>query len=342
MKKTKLLTITLSVMLTVALTACISIPLTTEKDDVTATDSIAVSADETRTNILVAGCDRASGLTDVIMLVSVDTKNNTASVMQIPRDTYAAYTENSYKKLNGAYGALGAKGLCELLSDSLGVDIDSYLVLSPDALRDAVDAIGGVEITLESPMYYSDPEQGLYISLRAGKQTLDGKTAEQFIRYRSGYVDGDLGRIDAQKVFLCGLIESARKNADALTVARVIAALLGKTDTNVTPADGAALAETLLKIENENVFFMTAPGEAVVAEESGASYYSLSGKAMEEALAKYFGAGAGSFDRERLFLNKRYDSFRRIYEGYSPYEVYTAKNIADGKAVFESIAQIPK
>ena len=328
MKKNSIITVITVVFITlVMIAACVTIPLTsrrTEEESLNEDSPVSLSAD--RTNILVGGCDRTSGLTDVIIILSIDEKSGSASLMQIPRDTYAEYTTGSYKKLNGAYGALGAQGLCDFLSGSLGISIDRYLMMSPDALVEIVDALGGVEIYLEEPMRYSDPAQGLYISLDAGRQTLDGKRAEQFIRYRSGYADGDLGRLDAQKQFLCGLLASVRKNTDAITMVRLAATLMGKTDTNITPAEGIRLAEAVLSFDTARLSLMTAPGEAVVAQSSGASYYSLSGRAMDEALLKYFGGGSG-FDPQGVYLNERYEGFIKVYEGYSDYRVYSVKNI---------------
>lgn len=332
MRNKRIFVITLSVMIAVALTACVAIPLTSrEEPREEVTDSTPAAVTEDRLNILITGSDRTSGLTDVIILLSLDRTNNSAAVLQIPRDTYASYTDKSYKKLNGAYGRLGAEGLCSFVSESLGVAVDKYLMLSPDAFVGAVDALGGVEVTLKEPMRYSDPEQGLFIALDSGRQILNGKRAEQFIRYRSGYSDGDLGRMDAQKQFLCGLLTAARKKNDPFTLAKLAATLLGKTETNITPAEGAAIAGEMMALNTENIFLITAPGEAVVAKESGASYYSLSGKAMGEVLERYFGGSAAGFDKNGVFLNRKYSGFLSVYEGYSEYKVYSAKNILEGK-----------
>ena len=71
-------------------------------------------------NFLLLGRDRASGLTDVIMLASINTDERSVTVVQIPRDTYARYTDGSYKKLNGAMSSLGgASELCKLLSHTM-------------------------------------------------------------------------------------------------------------------------------------------------------------------------------------------------------------------------------
>ena len=318
-------------MAAVALAACVIIPLSaiSPQNGDTDTDSAPVFVAKDRLNILIGGCDRTSGLTDVMILLSIDEKNGTAALLQIPRDTYAEYTEKSYKKLNGAYGALGAEGLCKFLSRGLGVRIDRYLIMSPDAVVGVVDALGGVEIYLDKPMRYSDPEQGLYISLDAGRQILDGKRAEQFIRYRSGYADGDLGRLDAQKKFLCGLFLSVRKNTDPLTLAQLAGVLLGKAETNITPADGIRLTEVLLSFSPSQMYLVTAAGEAVTAGKSGASYYSLSFPAMEKILCEYFGADVGEFDREGLFKNEKYEDFRAAYDRNTPIKVYTVKKLME-------------
>ena len=114
--------------------------------------------------VLVAGCDRVSGLTDVLMLISAKTDGG-ISVLQIPRDTYAAYTEKSYKKINGAYAQLGGEGLKGFISQSFGTRIDRYMVLSPDAFCEAVDALGGIEVEVTRTLYYNDPAQQLYIHI---------------------------------------------------------------------------------------------------------------------------------------------------------------------------------
>ena len=93
--------------------------------------------------ILVLGCDRASGLCDTMFIVSVRKSDGRACILQIPRDTYANYTQKSYKKLNGALFSMGAKGVKDFLAESFGVPIDFFAVLDLDAFTEAVDAVGG-------------------------------------------------------------------------------------------------------------------------------------------------------------------------------------------------------
>lgn len=299
-------------------------------EDVDASGALAQSGEGSVFNVLLTASDRTSGLTDVMMLVSLDRVKNTVTVMQIPRDTYASYTGDSYRKLNGAYKVLGgADGLRDFLSQAFSIKIDRYLMLSPDAFRSVVDAVGGVEIDLPRALYYYDPAQNYLIDLPAGKQRLNGEMAEQFVRYRSGYADGDLGRIDAQKLFLSAFFEQVKENMSPATLAKLASSVIDGVDSDFLLSDAISLSGELLSLDPENIFFVTAPGEAAVARSSGASYYVLSSKGTGEILREYFGA-SGEFDRGRVFLNSGYSNFRSIYEGYTEYELYSAKNISGG------------
>ncbi len=154
------------------------------------------------TRFLLLGCDQSTRLTDSILLVTVNETAKSTTILQIPRDTYAEYTQKDYKKLNGAMSSLGERGIKQFISDALGVPIDFFVVLKLQFFDDLVNAIGGVDVDIPQDMHYSDPSQNLEIHLSKGRAHLNGREAEQFVRYRSGYVNADLGRLDAQKIFL--------------------------------------------------------------------------------------------------------------------------------------------
>ena len=266
--------------------------------------------------ILVTGEDKVSGLCDVIMLVSVDTRNERICVMQIPRDTYAEYTEGSYKKLNGAANALGGvEGLRAFLSQSLGVAIDGYLALDLASFRRIIDTIGGVEIELDRAIRYTDAEQGLFIDLPSGRQVLDGKKAEMLVRYRKGYADGDIGRLGAQKRFLASLFASLQQKVNSDNAYSLADALMDGLDTDIGIATAVALGLEALTTKSERLIFVTAPGEQIVAEKSGASYYVLSAASTDSLLCEYFGKSERqSFDESLAFRHPSYEGFISIYE----------------------------
>lgn len=270
------------------------------------------TAEADSVNILLLGMDREAGLCDLIMLVNIDRHKDRAIAVQIPRDTYARYTEGSYRKLNGAYNSLGgAGGMVQWLGDAFGITIDHYACIGLDTVREAVDAIGGVEVDVPCDMTYRDPEQGLYIDIRAGRTHLDGELAEQFLRFRSSYTMGDVGRLDAQKIFLAAFFEKVTRELTAADALRLLSSLDG-VETDMSAVTMAGLCLSALDMSADNVFLATLAGREAIAEESGASYYVISSVAARDVMRQYFGADGG-FDRDGLFLNSRYKSFSDAY-----------------------------
>lgn len=325
-KEKQLLRVTVGILLLLILSG--SILMIANRGDSEPADSAAVLSEPSGTlQLLVAGTDRASGLADVLMLVSVNGETGEVCMLQIPRDTYGQYTKRSYRKLNGMIRSLGdMEAAKDFLSDAMGISIDRYLLLSPDAFRSAVDAVGGVELVLEEPMDYNDPAQGLSIHLPAGRQTLDGRAAEYFVRYRSDYVRGDLGRMDAQKQFLAALLGKVRGSMSVWSLGRLAVSLLDEVETDLSVSEIMTLAGTVFSAKSEQVLFVTAPGTDVIGENSGASYYVLSAPSMERLLGEYFGGQRGAFDPEGLFCYPS-EVFRRAYRAEVAYVPISANEI---------------
>lgn len=262
-------------------------------------------------HLLLLGCDRAASLTDSIQLVSVTPASGEVRILQLPRDTYAAYTERDYRKLNGACNTLGADGTRQWLSEALGVRIDYTAVYGLDCVQRAVDAVGGVELEIPNGgMHYNDPVQGLEIDLPAGCHRLNGTQAEQFIRFRAGYADADLGRLDAQKLFLAAFLRSCR-SLSAPELVRVCMAVLPEVKTDLPVGTAVRLALSLLRAEDPVLTAETAPGEAAKGI-SGAWYYILNRAGMTDALSRWSGKTV-TFDPDRLFDRPGNPDFHRIY-----------------------------
>ncbi|MER5208701.1 LCP family protein [Streptomyces sp. NPDC002825] len=152
--------------------------------------------------------------TDTVMLVHISEDRERASVVSLPRDSYAEMPEhtdmNSGRKhrahpvkLNAAY-AEGGPGLTVRTVESMtGVKIDHYLEVDFTSFMRTVDAVGGVQICTKRPL--KDSYTGLDLS--PGTHELDGGQALQYVRSR--HIDGaaDIGRMQRQQRFLAALIE---------------------------------------------------------------------------------------------------------------------------------------
>ena len=228
-------------------------------------------------SVLVVGTDKVGLNTDTILVASLDSVNNQASVMSIPRDTMSNVNRN-VKKINAAYsiGAKNGKGNVENLkdevSDLIGFEVDNYVVVNLTAFEELIDAIGGVTINVPRNMNYDDPYQDLHIHIDKGLQTLNGKQAVGFVRYRSGYAEGDIGRVKAQQLFIEALVNQVATPATVTKMPKLINIVLDNMDTDLTNGELLWFGKEVLEIDmatNFNMFVL--PGEPQYVR--GVSYY---------------------------------------------------------------------
>ncbi|WP_435797154.1 LCP family protein [Streptomyces microflavus] len=175
--------------------------------------------------------------TDTIMLVHLSADKQRASVVSLPRDSYAeipAHTDrttgkkhNSHPvKLNAAYAEGGPTLTVRTVEHMTGVKVDHYLEVDFTSFMKTVDAVGGVQICTARPM--KDSYTGL--DLPAGTHRLDGGRALQYVRSRHVDVGSDLGRMQRQQKFMAALIKEATSNGVLLNPVRfqqVAASALG-------------------------------------------------------------------------------------------------------------------
>lgn len=267
------------------------------------------------TRFLVLGCDRAAKLTDSIFVVALNETAKRASIVQIPRDTYANYTDRDYKKLNGAMNTLGEKGVKDLLSEALGVRLDYFVTLDLSCLQQVVNAIGGVDVDIPQDMVYSDPAQGLEIHLSKGQNHLDGKGVEQLVRYRSGYANADLGRLDAQKLFLKAFAKKC-KSISASGLMQVTCLALTKVQTDIGLPEAIRVVSVLRECDTDDLPMATLAGEAVQGV-SGAWYYCVNRaggcRMVNEYLFPKSDLSEFDFDPRSLFDRSDNEDFHKIY-----------------------------
>lgn len=316
-----------------------------------ADENVTAPSNETKYNFLVLGHDRAANLADVILLVSFDTAEDSLTLMQIPRDTFLDYGGNHYK-INSMYSSTynqtdaeesdnrdleAARAFATTLEETLCVKIHYATVMDLDGFGAIVDAIGGVDMYVPYDMVYRDTEQGLNINLREGQQTLDGAKAEQFVRYRSGYVQGDVGRGDAQKLFMTAFIQSLKSNLSVGTIGEIVRSVYEHVDTELSISDMIYFGKEVLDLNLSNVNLMTLPGEAKTSQNSGASYYVMNREAAIGVIDQYyniydFAVTDDIFDRNLDFCNTTDPEMEAAYQAPAEEctsQMYNGQDITD-------------
>ena len=175
----------------------------------------------TPTNVLVVGTD-VSGNTDSIVLTQVNA-DGSVSLISLPRDSWVASAGNQVR-LNQIYRTSGADALLAAVSDLTGVTVDHYVSFYMAAFGDLANAVGGVEVCLNSAV--SDNFSGA--NFPAGKQVLSGDAALAFVRQRHNLPNGDLDRIVRLQAFL----QSLAGKVKGTDLTKVVDAFQGKVKTD--------------------------------------------------------------------------------------------------------------
>lgn len=223
-------------------------------------------------NVLVVGTNQ--NLTDFIMVVGYDPQTGNISLLSIPRDT--KYTglngkDTAFSKINAIYQGKHIDKLQDTIEKMLNIKIDKYLIFDKNALWDVVDQLGGVTVDVgKNRLKYSDPVQNLYIDLKPGVQVLDGKKAEQYVRFRR-YVDGDLGRIKAQQNFIKAFLNECIKPSKIGKLPGIAKNVISEVKTDISIDLILYYLEDVVKIDLGKLRVETLPGYA--KNMSGVSFY---------------------------------------------------------------------
>lgn len=287
-------------------------------------------------NFLLVGYDKAAGLTDVNMIAQFDVNTGKVSIVQLPRDTYARYNENGrYKKINGAFGYFkrDLEGLANYFEETLCIKIDFYASIDLAAFRNIVDIIGGVPMYVPRDMEYDDPEQDLYINLKEGFQTLNGEQAEQFVRFRKGYIQADIGRTNAQKIFMTAFVKQFKAKVSVSTLTQIGGQMLKYAKTNMTLNDFVYFAKAALSIDLDSMSMLTIPGQNIREyKTSGTWYYVLSHDATLDIVNEYLNVYGKDitpemFDSKLSLTNPEAEYMVEIYNSPADVDVYNGGSV---------------
>lgn len=154
--------------------------------------------------------------TDTLMIVHISEDRDRASVVSLPRDSYAETPPHTDRttgeehhghpiKINAAYAEGGPQLTVRTVEHMTHVKIDHYLEVDFTSFMKTVDVLGGVRICTDRRL--TDSYTGL--DLAPGDHTLRGGEALQYVRSRHADASSDLGRMKRQQRFLAGLVDRA-------------------------------------------------------------------------------------------------------------------------------------
>ena len=163
------------------------------------------SRKENTAAILLCGTDKDGTRTDTMMLILLDGEQNRVGLLSLPRDTLTRTSSGKRAKLNSAYGrnGCGEEGMewtLNYVERIIGFRPDGYILVDMELVPKMVDLMGGVDVHLDHHIrVHTD---GVEVYVPAGDAHLNGEEVLATLRYRAGYANADLGRVQVQRMVI--------------------------------------------------------------------------------------------------------------------------------------------
>jgi LCP family protein required for cell wall assembly len=213
------------------------------------------------------------GLSDVMRIVRVDFVTPRVTVLDFPRDLWVEIPEISdnlngqdHEKLNQAYlygnpgdgfhywddPSAGPGLLARTLDLNFGVKVDHYLAVNMKTFVRMVDAVGGIDITLDQTVFGAEGAP----TFKAGKHHLDGELALALARNRA---DGVFSRGENQNIVLCALQKKLTSPGVVTQFPDLINSFKGSVQTDLSPGIMSQLACLAAQLPRENISLYNFP-----------------------------------------------------------------------------------
>ena len=149
-------------------------------------------------NILILGSDwraKSGYRTDVVLLMSIFTKENKVSLLSFPRDLWVEIPGLQEERINTAMGYGGFPLLADTFEYNFAIPIDHYMMTNFNGFKNIVDSLGGIDV--EASQNTADRcdlsyAHGSWCSVGPGTEHLDGEKALWYVRSR--YTSNDFDR----------------------------------------------------------------------------------------------------------------------------------------------------
>lgn len=197
-------------------------------------------------SVLILGVDQGiegrhdQGNSDTLILATANPQTGKSTLTSIPRDTLADIRGDSGKyfmyRINSAYEVGGSKASVKTVSTLLDVPINYYVEVNMKALKELVDAVGGVTVKVPFSFSYD------WCDFKKGYQHLNGRHAVAYSRMRKEDPRGDYGRQLRQRQIIQAVVKKAL-NVNTLANYRKLVTIFQKyVTTNMSFGDMLSLA----------------------------------------------------------------------------------------------------
>jgi LCP family protein required for cell wall assembly len=239
--------------------------------------------------VLLLGEDNRPGQrflqrTDTMIVLHVNLKTGEVAFLSVPRDTRVYLPGHGIQKINAAAEFAGSPmGAVEAVNRLLGTNIRYYLLTNFTGFQDLVNALGGVQVYVRTPMHYHASD--VNIDLSPGYHWLNGTQALEFVRFRE-FALGDIGRTLDQQELLKAVARRLLSPAGLVRLPLVLPALSRAVQTNLPGRFLVTLLSVVRRLDThrQKVLSETLPGDFLTVD--GVSYWYVIPQDAVEAYAQ--------------------------------------------------------
>jgi LCP family protein required for cell wall assembly len=185
---------------------------------------------------------------DSLMLLQVSA-GEPLQVLQLPTELAVNLPgRTSLQALSDAYRLGGVALTADVIAEVVGLpdgEPDRYVVMPRQALRSLVDGLGEVEVSLNQSYSRKDAAQNYSVNLQAGRQTLNGRQAEQLARHRPDPKNNQARRIRQQRL-LRGIHDQLNQPNAIVLLPTVVGEVSSQVETDLTATEILSLAAAAL------------------------------------------------------------------------------------------------
>ena len=158
-------------------------------------------------NIMILGSDQRpysyGNNTDVLMLLSLDSKAGTAKLLSFPRDLYVFIPGWRVDRINVAYAVGGPEAIAQTILYNFGLEVHHTVLLHFWDFTNIVDSLGGIYVEVGAGL--QDECGGIQWSYGPGRHNMDGFQALCYVRMRRN--TGDFDRLRRQQEVMLGIFQ---------------------------------------------------------------------------------------------------------------------------------------
>lgn len=160
-------------------------------------------------NVLLLGSDWRPGAgyrTDVVLLISIFTKEGKVSLVSFPRDLWVEIPGHEENRINTVMQVGSFPLVVDTFERNFAIHIDRYMMTNFSGFRAIVDTLGGIDI--EASKNTADRcdlsyQHGAWCSIGPGAAHLNGELALWYVRSR--YTSNDFDRTRRAQEVMVGL-----------------------------------------------------------------------------------------------------------------------------------------